>query len=122
MQNQRDRRPCRPLWGVGLLGAAIYARHSTDLQSAASITDQARVCRKLCADRGWLVVDVFTDEAINGASHLRPGFQAMQQAAMNCRLDIITAEAPDRPSRDQEHIAALHKRMSCRRIPTGMGF
>ena len=94
------------------LRAAIYARYSSDLQSAASITDQVRVCRALCADRGWLVVEVFTDEAMSGASHLRPGFQSMQQAAMNGRFDIITAEALDRLSRDQEHIAALHKRMS----------
>ncbi|ETX10766.1 recombinase, partial [Roseivivax halodurans JCM 10272] len=92
--------------------AAIYARYSTDLQSAASITDQVRVCRTLCAERGWSVVEIFTDEAISGASHLRPGFQAMQQAAMNGRFDIVTAEALDRLSRDQEHIAALHKRMS----------
>ncbi|SDF64544.1 Resolvase, N terminal domain [Salipiger thiooxidans] len=49
---------------------------------------------------------------MSGASHLRPGFQAMQQAAMNGQFDIIVAEALDRLSRDQEHIAALHKRMS----------
>ncbi|MCD1620948.1 recombinase family protein, partial [Salipiger manganoxidans] len=91
---------------------AIYARYSSDLQSAASITDQVRVCRSLCADRGWRVVEVFTDEAMSGASHLRPGFQAMQQAAMNGQFDVIVAEALDRLSRDQEHIAALHKRMS----------
>ncbi|MDT0684511.1 recombinase family protein, partial [Roseicyclus sp. F158] len=52
------------------------------------------------------------DEAMSGASHLRPGFQSMQQAAMNGHFDIIVAEALDRLSRDQEHIAALHKRMS----------
>ncbi|WP_245752717.1 recombinase family protein [Poseidonocella pacifica] len=92
--------------------AAIYARYSSDLQSAASITDQVRVCRSLCADRGWRVVEVFTDEAMSGASHLRPGFQTMQQAAMNGQFDIIVAEALDRLSRDPEHIAALHKRMS----------
>jgi len=90
---------------------AIYARYSTDLQSAASITDQVRVCRKLCADHGWSVVNVFTDEAMSGASHLRPGFQAMQQAAMKGQFQIIVSEALDRLSRDQEHIAALHKRM-----------
>ena len=91
--------------------AAIYARYSTDLQSAASIQDQARLCSRVCADNGWEVVDTFADEAMSGATHLRPGFQAMQQAAMNGAFDIIVAEALDRLSRDQEHIAALHKRM-----------
>ncbi|WP_311135908.1 recombinase family protein [Salipiger thiooxidans] len=105
-QPPTQRRPDAPV------RAAIYARYSSDLQSAASITDQVRVGRSLCADRGWRVVEVFTDEAMSGASHLRPGFQAMQQAAMNGQFDIIVAEALDRLSRDQEHIAALHKRMS----------
>jgi site-specific DNA recombinase len=64
-----------------------------------------RLCRKLCADHGWEVAEIFADEAMSGATHLRPQFQAMQQA------EIIVAEALDRLSRDQEHIAALHKRM-----------
>lgn len=92
--------------------AAIYARYSSDLQSAASIADQVRVCRKLCHDNGWKIAEVYTDEALSGASHLRPGFQALQQAAQNGEFDIIVAEALDRLSRDQEHIAALHKRMA----------
>ena len=91
--------------------AAIYARYSTDLQSAASIQDQARLCHKVCADNGWEVVETFADEAMSGATHLRPGFQALQRAAMNGAFDIIVAQALDRLSRDQEHIAALHKRM-----------
>ncbi len=38
------------------LRAAIYARYSTDMQSAASITDQIRICRRLAEDgagRWW---------------------------------------------------------------------
>ncbi|TDQ53189.1 DNA invertase Pin-like site-specific DNA recombinase [Phaeovulum veldkampii DSM 11550] len=93
------------------LRAAIYARYSSDMQSAASITDQVRICRRLAEERGWQVVEVFADEAISGATHLRPGFQAMQQAAMTGRFDVLVAEALDRLSRDQEHIAGLHKRM-----------
>lgn len=89
--------------------AAIYARYSTELQSSASIQDQVRLCRKLCTENGWQVVDVFADEAMSGASHLRPGFQDMQQAARDGRVDVIVAEALDRPSRDQEHVAALYK-------------
>ncbi|WP_423208842.1 recombinase family protein [Paracoccus yeei] len=91
--------------------AAIYARYSTELQSSASIQDQVRVCRKLCQENGWQVVEVFVDEAMSGASHLRPGFQEMQQAARDGRVDIVVAEALDRLSRDQEHIAGLHKHM-----------
>ncbi|RAP39393.1 hypothetical protein BYZ73_20770 [Rhodovulum viride] len=91
--------------------AAIYARYSTDLQSAASIPDQVRLCRRLCEERGWTVAEVFADEAMSGASQLRPDFQRMQQAAMRGSFDVIVAEALDRLSRDQEHIAGLHKRM-----------
>lgn len=97
--------------GKNGLRAAIYARYSSDLQSTTSITDQVRTCRKLCAERGWQVIDVFADEAISGATHLRPQFQQAQQAAMDGRFDVLVAEGLDRLSRDQEHIAGLHKRM-----------
>jgi len=93
------------------LRAAIYARYSSDMQSAASIPDQIRICRRLAEDHGWTVVEVFADEAISGATQLRPQFQAMQQAAMAGQFDVVVAEALDRLSRDQEHIAGLHKRM-----------
>jgi site-specific DNA recombinase len=58
------------------------------------------------------VVEVFADEAMSGATHLRPEFQRMQQMAMNGQFDVIVAEGLDRLSRDQEHIAGLHKRMT----------
>ncbi|ATX67525.1 recombinase family protein [Roseinatronobacter bogoriensis] len=91
--------------------AVIYARYSTDMQSAASIADQVRICRKLAQERGWEVVEVFSDEALSGESHLRPGFQRLQQAALDGAFDFVVSEAMDRLSRDQEHIAGLHKRM-----------
>ncbi|OOY02726.1 recombinase family protein [Thioclava sp. F28-4] len=93
------------------LRAAVYARYSSDLQSPASITDQIRLCRRFCEEHGWTVVEVFSDEAMSGASHLRPQFQQLQQVAMQGRFDILVAESLDRLSRDQEHIAGLHKRM-----------
>ena len=91
--------------------AVIYARYSSDLQSAASIPDQVRLCQKLCRENGWAVLEVFADEAMSGASHLRPDFQRMQQLAMNGGFDVLVAESLDRLSRDQEHIAGLHKRL-----------
>lgn len=91
--------------------AVIYARYSSDQQSAASIPDQVRLCRKLADERGWQVVDIFADEAMSGATHLRPDFQRMQQLAMVGGFEVLVAESLDRLSRDQEHIAGLHKRM-----------
>ena len=92
--------------------AGIYARYSSDQQSAASIPDQVRLCRRLCDEQGWDVVEVFADEAMSGATHLRPDFQRMQQLAMRGGFDVVVTEALDRLSRDQEHIAGLHKRLS----------
>jgi site-specific DNA recombinase len=45
--------------------AAIYARYSSDQQSAASIPDQVRICRRLCVEQGWTVAQVFADEAMS---------------------------------------------------------
>lgn len=45
--------------------AAIYARYSSDMQSVTSIDDQVRLCRRLCTERGWSVVEVFSDQAIS---------------------------------------------------------
>ena len=37
--------------------AAVYARYSTDLQSACSIEDQLRLCRARIEAEGWLPVN-----------------------------------------------------------------
>ena len=92
--------------------AAIYARYSSDQQSVASIPDQVRLCQRLCLEQGWTVVDVFVDEAMSGATHLRFGYQQMQQRAMAGGFEILVSEALDRLSRDQEHIAGLYKRLT----------
>jgi DNA invertase Pin-like site-specific DNA recombinase len=53
----------------------------------------------------------FADRAISGASAIRPGYQALLAAVVDGRIDTVLAEALDRLSRDQEDIAALHKRL-----------
>lgn len=94
------------------LRALIYARYSSDLQSASSTEYQIRVCLRLCESQGWKVVQTIEDAAISGASHLRPGFQRLQEAARDGLCDVIVAEALDRLSRDQEHMAGLYKRLA----------
>jgi Resolvase, N terminal domain len=87
--------------------AAFHARCSFDHQSVASIPDQVRLCRRLCEEQGWSVVDLFGDVAFNGATPLRPGFHEMQRQAMVNSFDVLGCEALDRLSRGEEHIARL---------------
>ena len=97
--------------------AAIYARYSSDNQREASIDDQAHICRRLIDDHGWTAVKLYADQGLSGSSHLRPSYQNMMMDARNGQFDILVAESIDRLSRDQEHIAALHKQLHYLGIP-----
>jgi Resolvase, N terminal domain len=61
--------------------AAIYARVSSDLQSAASIEDQLRICAERASKEGWQVVERYFDQADSGTSLIRPGIQKLLQDA-----------------------------------------
>ena len=95
-----------------MMRAAIYARYSSDLQSEASIDDQVRQCRTWVEKNDHLVAEVYADHAISGATTLRPGYQKLLEDAGKSKFDIIVAEAMDRLSRDQEHVAGLYKQLS----------
>lgn len=92
--------------------AVIYARYSSDNQRDASIEDQIRLCRERIAAEGWTLVQVYRDAAASGASALRAGYQALLEGAREAAFDVVVAEALDRLSRDQEDVAALHKRLT----------
>ena len=92
--------------------AALYARYSSDLQSAASIDDQFRVCREHAERSGWTIAGGYRDAAASGASMiLRPGIQVLLEDARRGAFEIVVAEALDRVSRDQADVAALFKHL-----------
>src|SRR5262249_13200835 len=91
--------------------AVIYARYSTDLQSASSIDDQVRLCRERIERDGHELVQVYSDRAVSGASLMRPGIQSLMLDATRGNFDLVYAEALDRISRDQEDVAGFFKRM-----------
>jgi DNA invertase Pin-like site-specific DNA recombinase len=91
--------------------AAIYARYSSEIQSAASIEDQIEVCHRLIEQQSWTLIDTYTDHAISGASRFRPGYQQMLLDAERGRVDVIVVEALDRLGRKLADIADLHDRL-----------
>lgn len=91
---------------------AIYARFSSDLQNAASIDDQIRLCRTRAAREDWEIVGTYEDHATSGASMMRPGIQRLQRDASDRRFDIVLSEALDRLSRNQADIAHLYQNLA----------
>ncbi|WP_172822175.1 recombinase family protein, partial [Magnetospirillum moscoviense] len=85
----------------------LYGRFSDERQNPSSARDQIAACEARAGLEGWHVVDRFSDEAISGAVKLRPGYQALRQAVVDGKADIVMAEALDRLSRDQEETANL---------------
>ncbi len=93
--------------------AAIYARYSSELQSAASIDDQFALCRTYCAREGFFVVGEFSDRAMSGASLLgRQGLAELMTRAQERTVDVIVVESLDRLSRSMKDLAALHEELS----------
>lgn len=76
--------------------AAVYARYSTELQSADSIEDQFRVCERLAQRHGFTVTEQFSDAAISGGTSERPGYQALLAAARAKQFTVILAEDSSR--------------------------
>ena len=96
---------------------AIYARHSSNKQIR-STKDQIARCKAWCAQKKYLVSDVFFDEAISGANiQNRPGVHTLIQALLHNRFDRIVCEDLSRLSRDQEDIAAFYKKLLFLDIP-----
>jgi site-specific DNA recombinase len=91
---------------------SIYARYSSDLQREASIEDQIRICRERLVREGWTLAATYADRGISGANQLRPGYQQLLAGARRGEFNIVLAEALDRISRDQEHVAAFFKQMT----------
>ena len=88
---------------------AIYARYSSDMQNPKSIDDQVRECRAHAAREGWVVVKLFTDRAISGATKGRPGVEALQAEMRAHQFDVVLFEHLDRLARDLEFLMAFYK-------------
>lgn len=93
---------------------AIYARYSTDRQSASSCEDQIAKLAALVRGRGAAIAPelVFRDEAVSGAVRDRPGLLALVRAVEAGRVDTVVVEDLGRLSRDVEDLAWVRKRLA----------
>lgn len=82
---------------------AVYARVSTDKQSALSPADQIRKCREFADNHGFIVIPeyIYTDQGVSGVGSDRPAFQNLRSTALSSAkpFDIILVDDTSRLSR-----------------------
>src|SRR5271157_811915 len=92
--------------------AAVYARMSTDRQSADSPADQIARCREFAQARGWHVVEdlAIEDAGISGASrHERPEF--LELMARIAEWDVLLCWDFSRLARNEEDLGWVRNRL-----------
>ena len=97
------------------LRCAAYARYSTDKQRPVSLEDQIRKCREFAQAQGWqfLESEIYSDQAISGATDARPGLNQLLEAARSRTrsFDVILVDDTSRLSRDLESSLRICKRL-----------
>jgi site-specific DNA recombinase len=87
--------------------AGIYTRISADANGdGLGVQRQEADARKLCADRGWTVVEVFcdNDRSAYNPRKTRPKYLAMLEAVKAGEVNVIVAWHPDRLHRQTREL------------------
>lgn len=99
--------------------AAVYCRISRDRTgSMAGVERQEHDSRALVDDRGWHLVDVFTDNDVSAYSGKpRPSFARMLEAVKAGAVDVVVAWHPDRLVRHPRELEDLIDVLDAARCP-----
>jgi DNA invertase Pin-like site-specific DNA recombinase len=85
--------------------AAIYTRLSLDKDGdGLAVARQEKDCRALCAARGWIVGEVFSDSISAYSGKLRPRYRAMLTALRAREVDAVVAYAAPRLTRSMSEL------------------
>lgn len=91
--------------------AATYSRYSSAAQKESSIADQQRNCHARAKADGFKVIEDYADRAISGTDSKRPGYLAMQAAAMAKEFDVLIVDDLSRLTRDTVEQERLMRRL-----------
>jgi site-specific DNA recombinase len=89
--------------------AFVYTRQSLDRTGlGAAVERQREDCLKLCAERGWTVVEKFSDNDVSASStRPRPQYQRMLAAIEAREAEVVVAWHVDRLTRKLTELEAL---------------
>ena len=69
-----------------------------------SIINQRSMCLKYASERGWGIVDVYSDDDFSGAGTYRPEFERLIRDCESGKVNLVLCKSQSRFSRDMEVI------------------
>jgi site-specific DNA recombinase len=88
--------------------AVIYVRQSFDRDgTGAAVERQRQDCERLCAERGWTVARVFTENDTSATNGTRRNYAEMLRVVETGEADVIVAWHVDRLTRKLTELEAL---------------
>src|SRR5665648_66074 len=96
---------------MSAIRAAAYARYSSDNQREESITAQLSAVKEYCQHKGYVLTNVYTDEAKTATTDNRAGFQQMIADSSLSLFDVVIVHKFDRFARNR-YDSASYKRKS----------
>jgi DNA invertase Pin-like site-specific DNA recombinase len=96
--------------------AAIYARVST--ANGQTTENQVLALQRVAERHGWIVVEIFEDNAISGAKgrDQRPAFDRLLKAVARREIDIVLAWSVDRIGRSLQHLVGFLDELHAKRV------
>ncbi|MFH1464718.1 MAG: recombinase family protein [Pseudomonadota bacterium] len=91
--------------------AALYARVSTS-NKGQDVGLQLDELRQVAAQRGWTIVEEFSDNGISGTRDRRPELDRLVADARAGRFDVVAVFKLDRLARSLRHLLALSEDFS----------
>lgn len=88
----------------------IYARFSSHGQNEQSIEAQVRICKEYAEQKGFDVINIYTDKARTGTNDARPAFQKMISDAKSNTFQYIIVYMFDRFARNRRD-SIIYKEM-----------
>jgi len=99
------------LWGVILEKVGVYCRLSDEDRykknkndDSESIVNQKSMLLKYALEKGWDVVDIYSDDDYSGAGVFRPDFDRLIKDCESGKINLVLCKTQSRFSRDMEVI------------------
>ena len=101
---------------MSAIRAVAYARYSSDNQREESITAQLRAVKEYCQQKGYILTNVYTDEAKSATTDHRAGFQKMIADSGLSLFDVVIVHKFDRFARNRYDSASYKRKLKINKV------